>query len=278
MTSPVIRSATRRALDALREEEGAVFDGRVSADSLASVAEELYGFAGLLVTQPGLRRVLADPATSADNRASVAESLLSGKVAKATLDIVQAAVRLRWSAQWDLVDALESAADSALFAAAEKQNTLDTVEDDLFRLERILENEGDLAALLDELTVDPARRNQLLDGLVAGKVSALTLDLLRHAITSQRKRSITLAIDDMLEKAAARRDRSVARVTSAVPLSDAQERRLAEVLSQMYGREMSVRTALDPRIRGGLVVRVRDEVIDGSIAHAFAQVRGALAG
>jgi F-type H+-transporting ATPase subunit delta len=38
-----------------------------------------------------------------------------------------------------------------------------------------------------------------------------------------------------------------------------------------------VRTALDPRVRGGLVVRVRDEVIDGSVAHAFAQVRAALA-
>lgn len=277
MTSPVIRSATRRALDALREEENAVYEGRVSADSLASIAEELYGVAGLLTSQPRLRRVLADPATSADNRAGVAESLLSGKVAKQTLDIVQAAVRLRWSAPWDLVDALEAAADTALFAAAEKQNKLDTVEDDLFRLERILENEGDLAALLDELTVEPARRIELLDRLVAGKVLPVTLDLLHHAVSSQRKRSITLAIDDMLETAAARRDRSVARVVSAVPLTDAQEQRLAAVLTQMYGREMAVRTALDPRVRGGLVVRVRDEVIDGSVAHAFAQVRAALA-
>jgi F-type H+-transporting ATPase subunit delta len=277
MTNPVMRSATRAALDALHEEEDAVFEGRVPADTLVSIAGELYSVANLLVAQPRLRRTLGDPATAPDSRAGVADTLLSGNVGRQTLQIVTAAVRQRWSTQWDLVDALEDGADAALFAAAEKQHALDTVEDDLFRLERILESEGDVSALLDELTVGPERRNGLLDSLVGGKVSAVTLDLLHHAVASQRKRSITLAIDDLLEKAAARRDRSVARVTSAVPLTDAQERRLAAVLTEIYGREMSVRTALDPDVQGGLVVRVRDEIIDGSISHAFAQVRAALA-
>jgi F-type H+-transporting ATPase subunit delta len=46
----------------------------------------------------------------------------------------------------------------------------------------------------------------------------------------------------------------------------------------MYGRAISVRTAIDPDVRGGLVVRVGDEVIDGSIARQFAEARAALAG
>lgn len=277
MTNPVMRSATRQALHALREEENAVYDGRVSADTLMTIASELYAVADLLVAQPGLRRPLGDPATAPDRRAGVAETLLSGKVSTQTLRIVTEAVRQRWSTQWDLVDALEDGGDGALFAAAEKQKALDTVEDDLFRLERILQNEGAVAALLDELTVEPTRRTKLLDSLVKGKVSDVTLDLLHHAVSSQRKRSVTLAIDDLLEKGAARRDRSVARVTSAVPLTDAQERKLAAVLSKIYGHDMSVRTAVDPNVQGGLVVRVRDEVIDGSISHSFAQVRAALA-
>ncbi|MCW2572045.1 MAG: synthase subunit delta, partial [Frankiales bacterium] len=45
-----------------------------------------------------------------------------------------------------------------------------------------------------------------------------------------------------------------------------------------YDRPISVRTALDPKVRGGLVVRVGDEVIDGSIATRFAEARAALAG
>jgi F-type H+-transporting ATPase subunit delta len=274
----MIRSASRQALDELRKEENAVFDGRVSADTLGKIAGDLYSVADLLVTQPRLRRTLGDPATAADGRVQLADSLLSGKIDAKSLRIVKAAVALRWSTPWDLTDALEGAADTALFASAEKQQKLDQVEDELFRLERILESEGEAAALLDEFTVEPARRNQLLDRLVGNKVAPITLDLLHNAVASQRKRSITLAIDDLLEKASGRRDRSVARVTSAVPLTDAQQQRLAAALSAMYGRAMSVRTALDPRVQGGLVVRVGDEVIDGSIAHKLAAARSALAG
>jgi F-type H+-transporting ATPase subunit delta len=274
----MIRSASRQALDELRKEEDAVFDGRVSAETLGKIASDLYSVADLLVSQPRLRRTLGDPATVPDGRVQLVDSLLSGKLDAKALRLVKAAVALRWSTPWDLTDALENAADTALFAAAEKQNKLDQVEDELFRLERILESQGEAAALLDEFTVEPARRNQLLDRLVGNKVEPLTLELLHNAVASQRKRSITLAIDDLLEKASARRERSVARVTSAVPLTDAQEQRLAAALSAMYGRAMSVRTALDPRVQGGLVVRVGDEVIDGSIAHKLAAARSALAG
>jgi F-type H+-transporting ATPase subunit delta len=274
----MIRSASRQALDALREEADSVFDGKLSAKALADAAAELYAVADLLVAQPRLRRTLGDPATSADARAELAQNLFAGKVGDQVLQLVKSAVSLRWSTPWDLTDALEDTGDSALFAAAEKEKSLDQLEDDLFRLERILEAEGEVAALLDEAAADAERRNSLLDSLVSGKVTPTTLALLQHAVASQRKRSIVLAIDDLLEKATGRQNRSVARVISAVPLTDAQQKRLAAVLTQIYGRAITVRTALDPTIEGGLVVRVGDEVIDGSVASRFAEARAALAG
>jgi len=273
-----VRSASRQALDALREQEDSVFGGRVSADTLATIADELYAVGQLLAAQPRLRRTLGDPATSAEARIGLLENLVAGKVGKQALELAKAAVGLRWSSPWDLSDALEGAGDDALFAAAAKAGSLERVEDELFRLERILIANGEAAGLLDEQTVDPGRRNRLLDSLVDGKVSPITLALLHHAVASQRKRSLILAIDDLLEKAAARQNRSVARVVSATPLTAVQEQRLAAALTEMYGRAISVRSALDPNVRGGLVVRVGDEVIDGSIATRFVAARAALAG
>jgi F-type H+-transporting ATPase subunit delta len=273
----MIRSASRQALVELRKEEDAVFDGRVSAETLGTIASDLYSVADLLVAQPRLRRTLGDPATAPDGRVQLVDSLLTGKVDANSLRLVKAAVALRWSTPWDLTDTLEAVADSALFASAEKQQKLEQVEDELFRLERILQAEGEVAALLDEFTVDPVRRNVLIDRMIGHKVAPITLELLHHAVASQRKRSITLALDDLLERASGRRERSVARVTSAVPLTDAQQQRLAAALSAMYGRAVSVRTALDPRVQGGLVVRIGDEVIDGSVAHKLATARSALA-
>ena len=52
---------------------------------------------------------------------------------------------------------------------------------------------------------------------------------------------------------------------------------MADRLSEIYGRRIDVRYALDPSIRGGLVVRVGDEVIDGSLSPGSHDVRAAFA-
>jgi F-type H+-transporting ATPase subunit delta len=279
-----LRSASRQAQEALREQENAVFDNpggfraKTEAGHLVDIADELYSVANLLVGQPRLRRTLGDPAAPEESRAQLIEQLIGSQVSKQTLQLCRAAVSLRWSTPWDLADAIEGAGDDALFAAAEKAGSVAEIEDELFRFERILQNEGEVAGLLDEYAVDTERRTALLDSLVQAKVTPITLQLLRHAVASQRKRSITLAIDDLLEKAAERQERSVARVLSAVPLSDAQQLRLAAALTALYRRPISVRTAIDPDVRGGLIVRVGDEVIDGSVATRFAEARAALAG
>jgi F-type H+-transporting ATPase subunit delta len=272
-----MRSASRQAAAELTARQDSAL-GSASADALIAAADECYAVAALLVGQPRLRRTLGDPATEPQSRAGLAGELLGGKVSAPVLDIVQAAVSARWSSPWDLCDALESAGDDALFSAAEKDGSLSEVEDELFRLERTLDAESDLATLLDEQGAPAARRVGLLDRLVAAKVSPITLALLRHALSSERKRSLSLAIDDLLERSAARQERSVARVVSATPLTEQQEARLAAALGSMYGRAIVVRSATDPAVRGGLVVRIGDEVIDGTVASRLAQARNALAG
>ena len=274
----MMHSASRQALDSLREEQRSVVDAKASAASLVTLADELYAVAGLLVGSPQLRRMVGDPATPAPARVQIIEGLIGAQIGDTAQQVVRVAVRQRWSSPWDLCDALESAGDDALFAAAEKGEQLDTVEDELFRFERIIQGDGALVSLLDEPAVDPQRRQTLLDSLLEGKVTDVTMALLKHAVSSTRKRSVLLAIDDLLELAAKRQERSIARVVSAAPLSDAQQRKLVQLLSTMYDREITLRTALDASVQGGLVIRVGDEVIDGSVASRFVSARASLLG
>jgi F-type H+-transporting ATPase subunit delta len=194
------------------------------------------------------------------------------------VQVIRDAVSLRWSSPFDLVDALDIAADEVLLGAAEQSGTLDTVEDELFRFGRIIDGDSRLSTLLDDYAVDAGRRVELVRTLVAGKVDAVTQLLLEHAVGSQRKRTLSHSVDALLDLAAERRNRSMARVISAVELTAAQERRLAAALSDMYGRPITIRAAVDPRVRGGLVVRVEGEIIDGSITTRLANLRAALAG
>lgn len=299
------RAASREALVAVRERSDAV--SQESADTLLTIARELHSVADLLVDQPRLRRTLADGSTDPDGRASLLGRLLTGRISQPALDIAQTAVRQRWSSPWDLTDGLTLAGDDAVFAAAERAGMLDEVEDELFRFGRVLAGQSDLAALLDDQSVPAERRVGLLRSIIGGsrpapaehrsarpghrpvpagggppgsrrKVQRTTQELLEQAVASARSRSIEIAIDHLLGEASRLRSRSVALVLTAVPLTDQQESRLANALTSIYGRQISVRTALDPSVRGGLLIRVGDEVIDGSVATRFAQARAALAG
>ena len=62
-------------------------------------------------------------------------------------------------------------------------------------------------------------------------------------------------------------------MTSATAISDEQQRALADKLGRVYGEEMSIHTEIDPSILGGLVIRVGDEVIDGSLSRKLEKLR-----
>ena len=56
-----------------------------------------------------------------------------------------------------------------------------------------------------------------------------------------------------------------AKVTSAVPVSPEQQGRLKESLGRMLGKEIVINVEDDPEIIGGMIIRLGDQVIDGSI-------------
>ena len=68
----------------------------------------------------------------------------------------------------------------------------------------------------------------------------------------------------------------MAEVRSAVPLDDATVERLAAALGKATGKRVEVKVIVDESVVGGIVARVGDVVIDGSLAHAMSQVRQAV--
>ncbi|RBY81992.1 F0F1 ATP synthase subunit delta [Geodermatophilus sp. TF02-6] len=239
----------------------------VSSEELLGLADELFAVARLLDGQTTLRRALTDPSGSPADRVGLARRVLEGRVSAATLDLVGTAARQRWSRPLDLVDAMESLATDAALDAADARGELDGVEDELFRFGRIVAGDAELSRILSDRTAPAAGKAELLDRLLAGRVSPVTAMLLRNHLASRGIGNAENVVERLSELASRRRGRSVAHVITAVALTPAQERRLTDVLSRLYGRSIGVQVTVDPGVLGGLVVRVGDEVIDGSIAH-----------
>ncbi len=271
----MINAASRSALAVVNEElERTIASADV--DSLDSLATELYQVAELLVANPRLRRTLGDASTAPESRNRLVDTLFSGKVGAGTLDVLHSVVGARWSNPWDMTDGLAIAGDTVLLGAADRRGVLDEVEDELFRFGRIVRSQDELRGLLDDQGVSADRRAALLADVLGTKVNKVTAELLTHGVRSGRKRTIELAIDDLMELTATRRGQSVAEVTSAAPLTDAQIDRLSTTLTRIYGRTITVRPQVDPKVLGGLVIRVGNELIDGSVSTRLAEVRTAL--
>jgi F-type H+-transporting ATPase subunit delta len=73
------------------------------------------------------------------------------------------------------------------------------------------------------------------------------------------------------------RERLVAEVHVAVPLTDDQRGRLVAALVAAYGHDVHLDVVHDPGLIGGITVRIGDELIDGSVASRLAELRRNLA-
>ena len=68
----------------------------------------------------------------------------------------------------------------------------------------------------------------------------------------------------------------MADVTTALPLTASQEQALAEKLAAMTGKTIKIRQHVDSEILGGIVVRVGDKLLDGSLSHQLSVLQADL--
>ena len=267
-----MRSASRLALTGLLEQFGGIADG-LDDQGVSTLADDLTSVAALLIGEKVVARYLTQQSEDATPRVRLLERLVSGKVGQPALDVLKAAVSQRWSAEGDLVDAIELAARQALLIRADRDGQLDEVEDQLFRFSRILDTEPRLAILLGNYEVPADARVQLLRnvlGSAGGDVNSITAELLAKTVELLRGQSAEEAVRGLAEVTVARRGEIVAQVSVAAELSDAQHTRLTEVLSRIYGHPVTAQISTDPELLGGLAISVGDEIIDGTLASRLA--------
>jgi F-type H+-transporting ATPase subunit delta len=164
----------------------------------------------------------------------------------------------------------------ALFEIAKAEGNLDEVEDELFRFARSVEASDELRdALTDEL-IPAERRQAIVEDLLGPKASRTTTALVSFVVGSGRGKDLPAIIAKLVERAAAEKDRTVAEVRSAIPLTADQQHRLAAALANATGKQVEVKVVVDPSVLGGAVATVGDAIIDGSVRTRLDQIKSLL--
>jgi F-type H+-transporting ATPase subunit delta len=153
----------------------------------------------------------------------------------------------------------------ALFSVAEAEDALEAVEDELFRFARALEGEQRLRDALTDPALPPERKRAVLADVLGERANPHTVNLLGFIVEQGRARDLSAIADELAVLAAERRQSAVAEVRTAIPLDAERRARLADALGGATGRKVELKVVVDPSVVGGVVARVGDQVIDGSI-------------
>lgn len=237
-----------------------------SGVSAVGVGDELFSVVDLLDGVAALRTALTDPSRSGDDKAALVQTLLNGKVSGPVVDFMAGTARDRWSENRDLADAIELLAADAVLTSSQQSGGLDGLEDELFRFSRVVSAEPALRLALTDRALPAERKAQLVNSLLAGKASAETVQLVNRVVTHPRGQSLEAGLTALADQAAARRQRLVATVTSAVMLTEAQRERLASTLAGQFGHDVHLNVVIDSDVIGGLRVSLGEEVIDGTLS------------
>lgn len=161
----------------------------------------------------------------------------------------------------------------ALFSVVRAEGELDRVEDELYRFGKLLETNHELKQALSDQSLDRAQRTKILEELLEDKVSPHTLGLLTFIVAQGRARQLRQILGEVSELAAEARNSVIAEVRSAIPLDDDQRTKLAEALSKATDKKVEVKVLVDPTVVGGVVAKIGDTVIDGTIRRRLDQLR-----
>lgn len=263
------REASSRSREALR----AALTG--SDGAAAATGSELFAVVAVLDDQRSLRVALADVSVPGSARAELSERVFGSKVSAATQAVLTTAVAQDWSRASDLVDTLVLLGQEALLESAAVSGRLNAVEDELFRLGRIIADSPELEQALSDRGKPTEARRELLSRLLAGKTENIT-QTLADQVVSRQQTGIGTAFDALSDLAAARREQIVAHVRATIALTSHQRDRLAGSLQRIYGKPVTVHVEVDPGLLSGLVVRVGDDVIDGSATGRLERLRRSL--
>lgn len=161
----------------------------------------------------------------------------------------------------------------ALFKVVQAEGELDRVEDELFRFGKLLERNHELKQALSDQSIDREQREKVLNELLTDKVSPHTLGLLNFIVAQGRARQLPQILESVSRLAAEARKSVVAEVRSAVPLDNDQREKLAAALSKATGKNVEVKVLIDPTVIGGVVAKVGDMVIDGTVKRRLDQLK-----
>lgn len=163
----------------------------------------------------------------------------------------------------------------AVLQIARERDDFDAWRQDLATLASVLGSQ-DVVYVLDHPDVPFDEKRSLVGRLAGDRVRAQSLDVVAYLIRKRRAYLLPALARDFDAMVNTERHVRVADVTTAEPLDQDLQGELRRSLEARFGGTVTLQTHVDPTIMGGVVVRIGDELMDGSVIGRLTALRDQL--
>jgi F-type H+-transporting ATPase subunit delta len=164
----------------------------------------------------------------------------------------------------------------AVFEIGQRDDTIETWRRELDEAAGLLGEGSELLEVLANPAL-PLEQRRTVVGRVFGGLSEKARNLILLLVHRGRIEQLPRIASELRRLDDRRQGIVNATVTSAAPLTDTEVRALTARLEQMTGARVELETGVDESLLGGLVVRVGDRLIDGSVRGRLERLRSQLA-
>jgi F-type H+-transporting ATPase subunit delta len=162
---------------------------------------------------------------------------------------------------------------NALLELTTEPGEAETVGQELADLRTILRDDRMAMAVLNDPALGDTERQSLLDRVFQGRVSPLMMKFL-HVLAEKGRLGLLIAIagayQDLLDKRAGKVEVDA---TVAFRLDEATFESVRQRIGGALKKDVVLHQYVDEKILGGMVLRVQDKLIDGSVRTQLAAMR-----
>jgi F-type H+-transporting ATPase subunit delta len=160
----------------------------------------------------------------------------------------------------------------AVFSLGKERGTLDVWQSDLTDL-ATLTGDSRVSSYLKNPSITADTKLATLEASLPSTVQPELRNLAKLLVVRDRTDLIPQIREIFEDQVRAERGITVAQVTTAEPLTADEEALVREKLASMTGNTIEITSTIDPDLIGGIVVRIGDQVIDGSVRNKLERMR-----
>lgn len=154
----------------------------------------------------------------------------------------------------------------ALFELAMEENKLDVFLEEVTGLQKVLDSNPEFHKLMLHPKVSKQEKIQVTREIFEGRLDASLSGFLTLVVSKERYASLKDILTYFVDKVKEEKGIGVAYVTTAIPIGEIKKKQIEErLLETTKYEQMEMNFKVDDTLIGGMIIRIKDRVVDSSI-------------